>query len=150
MLTALHTPGHSPDQCCSRDGDDIYAGDLASLGGTVVSPGCGGGDLIAYLASLRSIRALRPRRLLPGHGAIIDDPDALIDQYLRHRAARDVQILAALDRGCRTPAQIAADVYGVLAPELTAPAADSVLAHLIKLRVEGHVAERDGGWVRLG
>jgi glyoxylase-like metal-dependent hydrolase (beta-lactamase superfamily II) len=146
-VTALHTPGHSPDHCCFRSGDDIFCGDLARLGGTVVIPGSRGGDLTAYLASLKYIRALQPRRLLPGHGPIIDDPDAVIDYYMRHRAERDEQIVAALTRGPRTPAEIAATVYGTLAPELTAAAADSVLAHLIKLKSEGRVVERDEGWL---
>jgi ribonuclease/clavin/mitogillin len=145
-VTALHTPGHSPDHCCFREGDDIFCGDLARLGGTIVIPGSRGGDLMAYLESLRRIRAIRPRRLLPGHGPIMDDPDAVIDYYVRHRAERDEQIVAALTRGYKTPAEIAANVYGALAPELTAAAADSVLAHLIKLKGEGRVVERDEGW----
>src|SRR6185503_7255974 len=47
-----------------------------------------GGSLVQYLDSLRRIRALSPRRLLPGHGPVIDDPVTLIDKYLAHRAER--------------------------------------------------------------
>ena len=42
----------------------------------MVIPAGQGGDLRAYLASLRRVRDVHPRRLLPGHGPIIDDPDA--------------------------------------------------------------------------
>ena len=34
------------------------------------------GDLAGYLASLERVRALKPARLLPAHGPVIDDPDA--------------------------------------------------------------------------
>ena len=46
----------------------------ARLGGTIVIPASAGGSLAQYLDSLRRIRALAPRRLLPGHGPVIDDP----------------------------------------------------------------------------
>src|ERR671914_674287 len=91
VLRALYTPGHAPDHFCFLDEAtrDVYCGDLARLGGTVVIPASAGGNLVEYVASLDRLRALRPRRLLPGHGAIIEDPDALIAEYLAHRADRE-------------------------------------------------------------
>ena len=49
--------------------------------------------------SLRRIRALSPRRLLPGHGPVIDDPVTLIDEYLEHRVEREAQVLDAAALG---------------------------------------------------
>ena len=149
VLTAIHTPGHSPDHCCFSAGADIFCGDLARAGGTIVIPAGRGGDLTEYLASLDRVRSLRPERLLPGHGPIIDNPDAIIDGYVRHRAQRDHQILSVLNSGPSIPEEIAAKVYGALAPELTRAAAETVLAHLIKLAREGRAAERDGRWVNV-
>jgi hydroxyacylglutathione hydrolase len=146
-LTSIYTPGHAPDHCCFADGEDIFCGDLARAGGTIVIPAGRGGDLTQYLASLNRVRELRPRRLLPGHGPVIDDPEALIDGYVRHRAQRDSQILSVLKNGPSVPEDISAKIYGALAPELTRAAAETVLAHLIKLSREGRVAERDGRWV---
>jgi glyoxylase-like metal-dependent hydrolase (beta-lactamase superfamily II) len=148
-LTAIYTPGHAIDHCCFRGEDEVFCGDLARLGGTVVIPAGRGGDLVAYLQSLARVRDLRPRRLLPGHGPIIEDPEAVFASYVRHRAQRDSQILEALNQGASTHQEIASRVYGTLAPELTRAAADTVLAHLIKLAAEGRVREHEGAWTRV-
>jgi len=138
-IEAVPTPGHAPDHLCffDRASGDLYCGDLARLDGTIVIPASKGGDLRAYLESLRRVRDLAPRRLLPGHGPIIDDPIALVDAYLAHRAQREQQILAAILDGARTVADIVRRVYPALPESLSAAAADSVRAHLVKLRDEG-------------
>jgi glyoxylase-like metal-dependent hydrolase (beta-lactamase superfamily II) len=141
VLRALYTPGHAPDHFCFLDEAtrDVYCGDLARLGGTVVIPASAGGNLVEYVASLDRLRALRPRRLLPGHGAIIEDPDALIAEYLAHRADRERQIVEALRAGHASPDAIVARIYDNLHPAVVRAAADSVLAHLIKLKRDGRV-----------
>jgi glyoxylase-like metal-dependent hydrolase (beta-lactamase superfamily II) len=144
--TVLHTPGHSPDHCCFVCGAEVFCGDLARIGGTVVIPASRGGDLARYLDSLRRVRALKPARLLPAHGPIVDHPDALIDEYIAHRRMRDDQILGALRAGSSTPAAVVDRVYGALPDQLRSAAADTVLAHLIKLHDEKRVIEHDGAW----
>ena len=148
-LTAIYTPGHAPDHFCFMDrmAGDLYCGDLVRAGGTVVIPASRGGDLRAYLNSLQRIRELEPRRLLPGHGPIIDDPQRAIDEYCAHRAERESQILDALRRGLATPAEIVTGVYGPLPSVLVKAAADSVLAHLKKLEQDGIATLRDGRWM---
>jgi glyoxylase-like metal-dependent hydrolase (beta-lactamase superfamily II) len=138
-LEIVPTPGHSPDHLCffDRASGDLYCGDLARLGGTIVIPASKGGDLRVYLESLRRVRELAPRRLLPGHGPIVDDPIALIDEYIAHRAAREQQILKAMLEGARTIADIVKKVYPALPESLSDGAADSVRAHLKKLRDDG-------------
>ena len=151
-LRVVHTPGHSPDHCCffeERSGD-LYCGDLARLGGTVVIPASRGGNLAAYLDSLRLVASLDPKRLLPGHGPIVEDPRALIEQYLRHRAARDEQIVRALRQGARTPGEIVRAVYPDLAVELEQAAKETVVAHLIKLQAEGRVRQDGESWTQVG
>lgn len=148
VLRALHTPGHAPDHFCFLDeaAADVYCGDLARLGGSIVIPASAGGNLADYLTSLRRIRQLRPRRLLPGHGPIVEDPLALLDQYLRHREQRERQILEALAAGATAPAAIVEHVYGRLPSALARAAADSVLAHLIKLQSERRVRVQQDLW----
>jgi endoribonuclease LACTB2 len=145
-VTAIYTPGHAPDHCCFADGGEMFCGDLIRSGGTIVIPANRGGDLTQYLASLRRVQEVRPRRLLPGHGPAIEDPAKAIDGYLRHRADREAQIVHALDKGVDTPEGIAAALYPGLAPELARAAVESVLAHLIKLNVEGRAMEAGGRW----
>ena len=139
QLEIVPTPGHSPDHLCffDRAGSDLYCGDLARTGGTIVIPARTGGDLRAYLASLHVVRDLGPRRLLPGHGPIVDDPAALIDEYVAHRQQREQQILQAMLEGARTVDDIVRRVYPALPAALTGAAADTVRAHLAKLRDEG-------------
>lgn len=147
-LTALFTPGHAPDHFCFVDEArrDVYCGDLLRAGGTVVIPESRGGDLRAYLDSLRRVREREPRRLLPGHGPVIEEPEVLIAAYLAHRAQREVQILEALRRGSSTPVDMVADVYGKLPSARLAAAADTVLAHLRKLEQDGAAAFVEGRW----
>jgi endoribonuclease LACTB2 len=138
-LEIIPTPGHSPDHLCffDRQAGDLYCGDLARNGGTIVIPAKKGGDLRAYLASLTLVRELGPRRLLPGHGPIVNDPAALIDEYIAHRQQREQQILQAILDGARTVDDIVRRVYPALPTSLSSAAADSVRAHLAKLRDEG-------------
>jgi glyoxylase-like metal-dependent hydrolase (beta-lactamase superfamily II) len=138
-LEAIGTPGHAPDHLCFFDqaSRDLYCGDLARLGGSIVIPANKGGDLRDYLNSLKRVRALDPRRLLPGHGPIVERPLALIDEYIAHRDLRDRQILAAIAAGARTPEEIVERVYPTLASSLKRAAAATVEAHLQKLRKEG-------------
>jgi glyoxylase-like metal-dependent hydrolase (beta-lactamase superfamily II) len=139
VLEIIATPGHSPDHLCffDRAAGDLYCGDLARMGGTIVIPSRKGGDLRAYLASLQLVRELAPRRLLPGHGPIVDDPVALMDKYIAHRAEREQQILKAMLDGARTVNDIVRRVYPTLPASLSEAAADSVRAHLAKLRDDG-------------
>lgn len=138
-LLPVPTPGHAPDHLCFLDtgAGDLYCGDLLRAGGSIVIPASQGGSVRAYLESLRRVRSLAPRRLLPGHGEVIDDPLPLIDQYIRHREEREAQVAEAFRAGHTTPEAIAAAIYPALSPALLRAAADTVHAHLIKLQEDG-------------
>ena len=132
QLRALHTPGHSPDHFCFLDQrtNEVYCGDLLRLGGTVVIPASRGGDLRQYLASLRRIRGLGPSRLLPAHGPAIDDPLAVIDEYLAHREGRHRQVADLVQQGVTDVEQIVSRIYPTLSPGLLDAARETVRAHL--------------------
>ena len=148
VLRVIHTAGHAPDHLCffSEAEDVLFCGDLLVHGGTVVIPASHGGNLADYLASLARIRALRPARVLPAHGPEIDDVVALIDRYVEHRSRRDDEILEALGGGPATPAQVADMVYAGLDEALKRAAAESVLAHLLKLEAEARVRRCGAAW----
>lgn len=148
QLSVVHTPGHAPDHVAlwHPESGTIFTGDLLVLGSTVVIPASGGGDLLDYLHSLRRLLALEPKRLLPAHGPPIDDPPALIHQYLDHRQQREEQVLAALDDGRHTIDAMVGVIYRGLVPALVPMAKESVLAHLRKLEREGKVVAEGDSW----
>jgi glyoxylase-like metal-dependent hydrolase (beta-lactamase superfamily II) len=143
-LAVLNTPGHSPDHIAlwHADSGTLFVGDLLVLGSTVFIPASDGGSLADYLASLTRLRALSPQRAWPAHGPVIEEPVALIDEYLAHRRQREAQVLEALAAGAGTVDAIAARIYPDLKPALVPMARESVLAHLVKLEDEQR-AQRD-------
>jgi glyoxylase-like metal-dependent hydrolase (beta-lactamase superfamily II) len=144
-LAVLHTPGHSPDHIAlwHADSRTLFVGDLLVLGSTVFIPASDGGSLAAYLASLERLRQLSPLRAWPAHGPVIENPVALIDEYLAHRRQREEQVMESLASGAVTVDAIAARIYPDLKPALVPMARESVLAHLVKLEEEQR-AQRDG------
>jgi glyoxylase-like metal-dependent hydrolase (beta-lactamase superfamily II) len=147
-VLAVHTPGHAPDHLCLWHAGTrmLFGGDLAITGTTVYVPPAPHGDMAAYLASLERIRELRPARILPAHGPVIDDPRALLDHYLAHRRDRENQIVEAIRHGDTRPDAIVSRIYAELNAELRSRACDTVVAHLEKLEREGRAIERDGEW----
>jgi len=141
-VLARHTPGHTPDHMAFLLPSEgaLFTGDaVLGRGTSIVDPP--EGDMTAYLRSLREMRQLAPRRIYPGHGPVVFDAIAKLDEYLAHRAHREEQILAALAEGKRAPAEMVPGIYGDEVPDsLHSVAARSVLAHLIKLEREGRVA----------
>ena len=92
------------------------------------------------------IRALGPARVSPAHGSEIADLPALVARYIDHRRSREAEVLDALEAGPVTLEAIVNRVYGDLSQGLRLMAADSVLAHLVKLRDEGRVREESEAW----
>lgn len=150
VLTAIHTPGHSPDHLCFWDADarQLFCGDLAWKGSTVVIPPAHGGEVAAYLESLARVIQLSPAVMLPAHGEVIDRPVDLLREYIDHRMRRERQVIEALRAGIGDPAHMVARIYPSLGAPLVSVARESVLAHLLKLEKEG-IVRRDGDTWRL-
>ena len=147
-LAVIHTPGHSPDHIAlwHADSRTVFVGDLLVLGSTVFIPASGGGSLADYLASLERLRQLSPVRAWPAHGPVIEDPVALIDQYVTHRRRREEQVLSALAEGLETVEAITTRIYADLKSALIPMARESVLAHLMKLEAEGGARRSGSAW----
>ena len=148
VVTAVHTPGHSPDHLCFWDGDarQLFCGDLAWKGSTVVIPPTHGGDVAAYLESLERVIDLSPAVMLPAHGDVIDRPLELLREYIDHRTMRERQVIDALRAGIADPTQMVARIYPSLAAPLVPVARESVLAHLLKLEHEGRARHDGDAW----
>lgn len=143
-LEVLHTPGHAPNHVCFRLEEErlLFTGDTV-LDGTwsVVNP-ARGGDMAVYLASLERLRKLRLSRLAPGHGDVIEEPKARIDEYVAHRKQRERQILRLVaKRGDVKVRDLVREIYGDqdLPTELVEAAGWQVHAHLVKLKADGKV-----------
>ncbi len=138
-VTAIETPGHSPDHLCFRVDDALFSGDHIIGGSTVVIE-----DLRDYLGSLERLRGTGIKVIYPGHGDPITDPDAMIDFYIGHRLEREAEILAALKSGADTVGDVVEHVYETVDRALHFAAAQSVAAHLRKLVDDGLVSLPDG------
>lgn len=152
-ITAFHTPGHASNHICYLLEEEslLFSGDHVMNGSTVViAPP--DGDMADYLAQLERLTKMPIAAIAPGHGELINDPMAVIDQYLTHRRAREEAIAAALiKRTSATIEELVKDVYVDVAPALHPIAQFSVWAHLEKLAIEGRVAGAglDGTWLAL-
>lgn len=152
VLKALHTPGHASNHLCFLLEQErmLFSGDHIMEGSTVViAPP--DGDMGAYLRSLDRLTSLRPRlrSIAPGHGHLIEDPAAKIEEYVTHRLAREAQVLEALRRAGTTEIMpMVKELYADVPEELHIMASYSVWAHLKKLVEDGLAKGEaiDGEW----
>lgn len=150
VLQAIHTPGHASNHVCwwLEEERMLFTGDHVMQGSTVVIDPPDG-DMAAYLASLAALPQRLPllECLAPGHGFLIDRPHFAIERLLQHRRTRETKVTAALraNGASALPALVVA-VYADVPEQRHAVAQRSLLAHLLKLRDEGVVAESAGVW----
>jgi glyoxylase-like metal-dependent hydrolase (beta-lactamase superfamily II) len=134
-MTAVHTPGHTPDHLCFVLGDRLFTGDHIMQGSTVVME-----DAAAYLESLYRVRDLGVDHIEPGHGEAMDDAGRVIEQYIEHRLMRERQIVDAVRSGASTLDDIVDVVYAEIPEPLRPAAAYQLEVQLRKLVDEGQVA----------
>jgi glyoxylase-like metal-dependent hydrolase (beta-lactamase superfamily II) len=157
-LQALATPGHAPDHLTYLLGESVLGeggrgaprqearGGIAFTGDAVLGEGSvfiapDPGALAGYLAGLARLRERAPALICPGHGPLVEDPAAKLDEYVAHRLARERALLAALDAGARSIDALL-DAAWADAPAILRPAATVTLAaHLDKLADEGRLPE---------
>ena len=137
-LRAIATPGHAPDHFSFVHGRAALTGDAVLGEGSVfIAPDPQA--LTGYLDGLRKLRALDLDVLLPGHGPVVAEPHAKLDEYVAHRLDRERRLVAALELGARTVDELL-DAAWTEVPEVLRPAATVTLAaHLDKLADEGRL-----------
>jgi glyoxylase-like metal-dependent hydrolase (beta-lactamase superfamily II) len=148
-VDVVATPGHTGDHLAFRllSGAVLVGDHVLGRGTSVVTHP--EGDVVAYLESLRRVYDLGPSALYCGHGPeLTEDPGAVLDFYLAHRAYREAQILAALAAGARAVDELVAVIYADVPRSLWPAAAQSTRATLAKLLAEGRVEQGPGEEVR--
>lgn len=147
-LEAIYTPGHVGNHYCflHHKSGAVFTGDHIMQGSTVViiPPS---GDMADYVDSLQRLLRYPIRYLAPGHGSVIDEPEAEIKKLIAHRQGREDKIVNAMT------SVITANLDELLpmayddVPESIYPVARlSLLAHILKLQREGKAEEQAGKW----
>jgi len=139
-LLAIATPGHAPDHLAFVWEGVCFSGDAVLGEGSVfVAPDPGA--LRGYLAALDRLRELPLDAICPGHGPVVDDPRAKVEQYIAHRLDRERRLVAALDDGLRAHDELLDRVWDDAPPALRGAATVTLAAHLDKLAEEGRLPE---------
>ena len=134
-IAVLATPGHTADSVCFVLEDAVLTADTVLGRGTAVIDD-EDGNLADYLESLRRLRGLGHRPVLPGHGPELADLAAVTETYLAHRQERLEQVRRAVrvlgDEA--TARQVVEHVYTDVDEKLWEAAESSVRAQLHYLR----------------
>ncbi len=137
-LRAIATPGHAPDHLAYVAGGVCFSGD-AVLGEGSVFVWPDPGSLSSYLSALRRLRVMGLKVICPGHGPVVLDANAKLDEYVAHRLERERKLVEALGAGLRSADELVDRVWSD-APAALRPAATVTLAaHLDKLADEGRL-----------
>lgn len=147
-LDVLHTPGHASGHIVLFEPFYrlLFVGDMVStVTSIVIHPP--DGNLAEYLQSLRRMRELPSRLLLPAHGNVSARPKQVIDDALTHRAKREAQLLEALSEGPVSIDDVTARLYRGTPEALMRFARAQVWAGLLKLKDEERIREENDHWI---
>ncbi|KAB5566227.1 metallo-beta-lactamase superfamily protein [Coniochaeta sp. 2T2.1] len=133
-VRAVHTPGHAVDHVCLvlEEENALFTGDNVLGHGFSVEE-----DLSAYVRSLHKMRDQGCTLGYPAHGVRIDDLPARMDLYIKHKEAREEQIVQVLPRrktGAKqgiTVRELVRELYGDLPPDLVANAIDPCVSQVL-------------------
>jgi glyoxylase-like metal-dependent hydrolase (beta-lactamase superfamily II) len=143
-FSVIATPGHSPDHVSLLYGRLLFAGDMV-LGTGSVFVGGEEGSMAAYLDSLRRLLELDLDAILPGHGPVVWDPRAKLEEYLAHRLDRERRVLEAVAGGAATRDEVLDRAWSEIdldaVPYLRMAAGLTLDAHLEKLSADGRLPD---------
>jgi endoribonuclease LACTB2 len=148
-LKILHTPGHTQDSICVilKEEKSLLTADTVLGAGTAIFS-----NLTLYMESLNRLSRLREeyKRVLPGHGPVVENGPEKVEEYIAHRQQREDEILRVLSSHPPDPKaqgwkimEIVRIIYATYPENLWEWAGRLVLLHLEKLEHDGKV-ERVG------
>ncbi|KAJ7553494.1 hypothetical protein O6H91_06G100300 [Diphasiastrum complanatum] len=132
-LEIIAAPGHTDSHLAlfHLGVRTLIAGDHCVGEGSSFLDADSGGNMQEYLCTTRQFIELRPHFIVPMHGRPNFWPIHLLKGYIRHREARELKILKAIENGARTAYEIVSEAYKET-PATAWPAA----LHNVKLHVE--------------
>lgn len=153
-LRAVHTPGHVSNHFCFflEEEKMLFAGDHIMNGSTVVivPPG---GNMKAYIQSLKLLLQYPLKLIAPGHGDVMEDSAAVVEWLVNHRMKRESKVVNGLETLKRASLdELVAVVYDDVDISLHEMAKLSLKAHLIKLEEEQQVRHQvdSDAWELIG
>ena len=160
-FTVHHRPGHSPSDVVYHHAESglLIAGDhlLAHISSNALvsrrldgrTDGPRPTPLIDYADSLRATREMDVSLVLPGHGEVVRDHAALIDQRLRDHDRRARKILGLIGGEPLSAHAIALEMWGEIAITQAYLTLSEVLGHLDLLLADGSARETQADGVSL-
>ena len=141
-IVAHHTPGHLSNHICYQYLDTVFTGDhVMEWSSSVISPP--EGEVSQFINSCKEIKKLSSRRLYPGHGLPVENPNERIAELIEHRKKREIEIHDFLINKQATISQITKNVYSDIDQNLLRVASRNVKAHLIDLIIKKQVKVDD-------
>ena len=139
---AVFTPGHAPDHFALVGHGACFTGDAVLGAGSVfISPHPGA--MSGYLLALSRLRLREDFELLcPGHGPLVWNARAKLDEYIDHRLDREKRLIMALGEGRRTVDELLDAVWSEVPGVLRGAATATLAAHLDKLDDDALLPER--------
>ncbi|GET88302.1 metallo-beta-lactamase family-like protein [Leishmania tarentolae] len=149
-LQLVHTPGHTDDHLCAflQEEGALFTSDTILGTGTSVFS-----SFTDYMNSLHLLEKMKPKRLYPAHGPVVEDGTARIEEIIQHRSMREKQILQVLcertqgvdaldsEKGL-TIRELVDTIYTTTPAALKTAAGSNVFHHVKKLLNEERVVVR--------
>jgi glyoxylase-like metal-dependent hydrolase (beta-lactamase superfamily II) len=140
-LKTFHIPGHTPGHVAFmiEDKEIFFSGDLVTgQGSTLVAPP--EGNMARYMESLKMVRKMEMKMILPGHGPVVNGPQKRVNELIEHRELREITIIKCLSQKDMGLKGLVKEMYvGLIHPQMEGPAAWTAWAHLQKLVEENNV-----------
>ena len=141
-VRAVHTPGHTAGHNCYwvEELGILFTGDnILGVGTSAIGPPPSG-NMEQYLQSLLRMNELNAGLFAPGHGPVVTATAAKVKELLDHRAERDRQIIALIERGYDTDRQIRRAIYPEIQKGLLRASRGQIRSHIARLVGQGAVA----------
>ncbi|MGE0227314.1 MAG: MBL fold metallo-hydrolase [Dehalococcoidia bacterium] len=159
-LRVIAAPGHTPGNLVGwvEATGELYSGDTL-LPGTIPTPGLHFPDgpdgapgprwpsLPPFLHSVRRLRQLPVRRVLPGHGAAVEEPARLVERFEAHHARRAAAVRRLLAEQADTAYGVARRLFPRIGPLQLAQATTEVIGHLDVLYGASEAIREESDWV---